>query len=189
MLNGEESVAVDSGALLEIGNQCDRPPLGSAAASCGEFTNVIEEDGTLQSVQLRGVEGDLGEEGVVHENGGLVAVAGVGVAQKGGDVHLKGAGEAIERGQGRHGLAVLDLRDVGARDVHARGELPLREVADVAEIAHGGCNLDAFGVGSVRLGDDGDGLNFGKLWKQRLLALAADVVASAELYELAVLAP
>lgn len=138
---------------------------------------------------MRGELGDLGEEGVGHEDGGFVLVARGRVAEQGGDIDLECAGEAIERGQGRHGLAVLDLRDVGARDVHARGELPLREVADVAEIAHGGCNLDAFGVGSVRLGDDGDGLNFGKLWEQRLLALAADVVASAELYELTVLAP
>ena len=66
-----------------------------------------------------------------------------GVAEQGGDIDLQGAGEAIERGQGRHGLAVLDLGDVGARDAHARGELPLREIADVAEIAHGGGDLKA----------------------------------------------
>ena len=110
------------------------------------------------------------------------------VAEQGGDIDLEGAGEAIERGQGRHGLAVLDLGDVGARDVHARGELPLREVADVAEIAHGGGDLNAFGARSLRLICDGDGLNFGELRKQRLPALAADVVGGAELYELAVLA-
>src|SRR6185312_16176079 len=85
-----------------------------------------------------------------------------------------------------HGLAVLDLGDVGARDVHARGELPLREIADAAEIADGRGDLNAFGVRSFGLGGDGDGLNFGKIREQRLFALAADVVGGAELHEAAV---
>ena len=57
---------------------------------------MIEEDGTLQIVELRGVHGDLGEEGIGHEDRGLVAMARVGVSQEGGDVDLKGPGEAIE---------------------------------------------------------------------------------------------
>jgi hypothetical protein len=58
----------------------------------------------------------------------------------------------------------------------------------VAEITHGCGDLDAFGARSLGLFGDGDRLNFGKLRKQRLFALAADVVGGAELYELAVLA-
>jgi len=108
---------------------------------------MVEEDGALQSVQLRGVEGDLGEEGVGGEDGGLVAMAGVGVAQEGGDVHLKGAGEAVERGQGRHGLAVLDLGDVGAGYAHAGGELTLREITHVAQIPNGGGYLESAFLG------------------------------------------
>ena len=99
---------------------------------------MVQEDRALQIVELRGVHGDLGEEGIGHEDRGLVAMARVGVSQEGGDVDLKGTGEAVERGEGRHGLAVLDLRDVGAGDTHAGGELPLREVAHVAQIANGG---------------------------------------------------
>ncbi|HMH13352.1 MAG TPA: hypothetical protein VK578_09610 [Edaphobacter sp.] len=99
---------------------------GRAAASCGELANVIEEDGALQGVELRGVGRDLGEEGVGHENGRLVAVTGGGIAQQGGDIDLKGFSKAIERGERGHGFAVLDLRDVGARHVHAGGELTLR---------------------------------------------------------------
>ena len=83
--------------------------LGGAATAGGELANVVEEDGALQIVQLRGVHGDLGEEGIGHEDRSLVAMARVGVAQQGGDVDLKGLGETIERGQGRHGLAVFDL--------------------------------------------------------------------------------
>ena len=56
--------------------------LGRTTTSRGEFANVVQEDGALQSVELRGVDGDLGEEGVGHENGRLVAMAGVGVAQQ-----------------------------------------------------------------------------------------------------------
>ena len=99
---------------------------------------MVEEDGTLKLVELRGVHGNLGEEGIGHEDRGLVAMAGVGVSQEGGDVDLKGTGEAVERREGRHGLAILDLRDVGAGNAHAGGELPLREIAHVAQIANGG---------------------------------------------------
>ena len=162
--------------------------LGSSTTPGGQLSNVVKEDGTLQVVELRGVHGDLGEEGVGHEDGGFVLVACGRVAEQGGDVDLEGAGEAIERGQGRHGLAVFDLGDVGARDVHAPGELPLRKIADAAEIADGRGDLDAFGAGSIGLWHDGDGLNFREFRKQRLPALAADVVGGAELYELAVLA-
>ena len=56
----------------------------------------------------------------------LVAMARVGVAQQGGYVDLKGPRQTVERREGRHCFAVLDLRDVGARDAHAGGELPLR---------------------------------------------------------------
>jgi len=104
---------------------------------------VIEEDGPLQIVELRGVHGDLGEERIGHEDRGLVAMARVGVSQEGGDVDLEGLGEAVERREGRHGFAVLDLRNVGAGHSHARGELPLREVAHVAQVSNGGSDLKA----------------------------------------------
>ena len=45
---------------------------------------------------MRGVLGDLGQEGVVEQDGSLVAMAGGRVAQQGGDVDLEGAGEAVE---------------------------------------------------------------------------------------------
>ena len=105
---------------------------------------MVQEDGALEGVELRGVGRDLGEEGIGHENGRLVAMTGGGVAQQGGDIDLESLGEAIERGERGHGLAVLDLRDVGAGHVHAGGELTLRKVADVAQIAHSCRYLDAF---------------------------------------------
>jgi len=112
--------------------------LGRATTAGGELANVVKEDGALEVVELRGVHGDLGEEGIGHEDRGLVAMARVGVSQQGGDVDLEGTGEAVERGEGRHGLAILDLRDVGAGYTHAGCELPLREIAHVAQIANGG---------------------------------------------------
>jgi hypothetical protein len=111
--------------------------LGCATTAGSELANVVEEDGALQVVELRGVHGDLGEEGIGHEDRGLVAMARVGVSQESGDVDLKGSGEAVERGEGRHCLAVLDLRDVGAGYSHAGGELPLREIAHVAQVSNG----------------------------------------------------
>jgi hypothetical protein len=133
---------VEGDALLWRGNKVVRECcLGRATTAGGELANVVEEDGPLEVVELRGVHGDLGEEGIGHEDRGLVAMARVGVSQECGDVDLKGSGEAIERGQRRHGLAVLDLGYVGAGNAHAGGELPLREIAHVAQIANGRCYL------------------------------------------------
>src|SRR5260370_30833459 len=100
--------------IQRYGNAC----LGRTTTAGGELANVVEEDGALEVVELRGVHGDLGEEGVRHKDRGLVAMARVGVSQESGDVDLKGAGEAVGRGEGRHGLAVLDLRDVGGGKAH-----------------------------------------------------------------------
>src|SRR5882757_9815464 len=109
---GEESVTMDSDALPRRGQSgvCGNR-LGCATTAGSKLANVVEEDGALQIVELRGVHGDLGEEGIGHEDRGLVAMARVGVAQQGGDVDLKSTGEPVERGEGRHGLAVLYLRD------------------------------------------------------------------------------
>ncbi len=92
---------------------------------------------------MRGVLGNLGQERIVQEDGGLVAVTGRSVAKQRGDIYLQGTSETVERGEGRHRLAILDLRDIGAWYPHACGELALRQVADVAEIAHGGSDLGA----------------------------------------------
>src|SRR3981081_2201365 len=75
--------------------------LGSATTAGSELANVVEEDGALQVVELRGVHGDLGEEGIGHEDRGLVAMARVGISQEGGDVDLKGSGWTVQRGEGR----------------------------------------------------------------------------------------
>jgi hypothetical protein len=117
--------------------------LGSTTTAGGELANVVEEDGALQVVELRGVHGYLGEEGIGHQDRGLVAMARVGVSQEAGDIDLKGTGKAVERGEGRHGLAVLDLRDIGSGYSHAGCELALREVAHVAQVSNGGGDLEA----------------------------------------------
>jgi hypothetical protein len=124
-------------SLGEDGPALRQGRLGCATTAGSELANVVEEDGALQVVELRGVHGDLGEEGIGHEDRSLVAMARVGVSQESGDVDLKGSGEAVERGEGRHGLAVLDLRDVGAGYSHAGCKLPLREVAHVAQVSNG----------------------------------------------------
>jgi len=163
--------------------------LGRAAPACSEFANVVKEDRALQVVELRGVHGDLGEEGVGHEDRCLVAMTRVGVSQQSGDVDLKGPGEAIERGQGRHGLAVLDLRDVGAGDAHAGCELPLREVAHVAQISNGGGHLQAafysYGWGyECQRGWSW----FGLLDLEAFVAAAAQSVRCPELHQAAMIA-
>jgi len=151
---------------------------------------VVEEDRLLGRVQVSGVAGDLGQEGVAHEDGGFFLMARGRVAEQGGDIDLESAGEAVERGQRRHSLAVLDLRDVGAGNAHARGELALREIPDVTQIAHGGSYLQAaFGGAGCGLGYERDcGFKLGLLGQQGLLAAAADVGRRAVLHELARLA-
>ena len=149
----------------------------SAVAALGELADVVEEDRFLGGGEMRGVLGYLGQEGIVEQNGGLVAVTRGRVAEQGGDIDLQGAGEAIERRERGHCLAVLDLGDVGAWHAHARGELALREIADVAKIAHGGGNLGpGFRCIGCGIEDQRDGgLDFGRLRQQGLLAAAAGV--------------
>jgi len=167
-----------SGALADLS--------GAADAALGQFSNVVEEDRLLRRVQVSGVLGDLGQERVRHQNSGFVLVAGGRVAEQGGDIHLQGAGEAIERGQRRHSLAVLNLGDVGAGNAHACGELPLRQVADVPQVADGrGYLQSAFGARS-RLRDERDGgFDLGLFGQQGLLAAAAAVGRCAELHQFA----
>ena len=74
--------------------------------------------------------------------------------QQGRNVHLKGAGKAIERGQRGHSLAVLDLGNIGAGNAHAAGELTLTEIADVTKIAHGSGDLKTL-VGVFERGNQG----------------------------------
>ena len=93
------------------------------------------------------VFGDLGEEWVGGQDRSLVLVAARGVAEQGGDVDLESAGEAIQGGERRHGLAVLDLGDVGAGYAHAGGELTLREITHVAQIPNGGGYLESAFLG------------------------------------------
>ena len=108
---------------------------------------MVKEDGALQFVELRSIQRDLGEEWIGHEDRSLVAMAGAGVAQQGGDIHLEGAGETIEGGEGRHSLAVLDLGDVGAWYSHTRCELTLRQITYVAQVANGVGYLQAAFLG------------------------------------------
>lgn len=160
--------------------------LGGASTAGGELPDVIEEDGTLQGVELRGVVGDLGEEGIGHEDVGFVLMAIVAISEEDGDVDLEGAGEAIEGREGRHGLPVLDLRDVGARDAHARGELTLGEVADVAEVTNGTGDLEgSIGRGGCRNEREGRRGGDWHLDFQTLLASPAECAGGAELDEAA----
>lgn len=139
---------------------------------------------------MLGVFGNLGEEGVGGQHGRLVLVAAWSVAQQRRNIDLESAREAVERGQGRHGLGVFDLRDVGAGHAHAACELALRKIADVAKIAHGGRDLDFAVAGTCdRIGDErDDGLGFGLLGQQTLLATTAGFCGGAELHQFAVVA-
>lgn len=168
----------------------DRPiwlALSGAATSGCQFPNVIEEDGALQSVELRGVSCDLGEERVGHQNGRLVAMASVGVAEQGRDIDLQGSGETIQRRESRHCLSVLDLGDVGAWDVHARGELALGQIANVTKVANRSSDLKSaflfrLGWNESEWGSD----RFGNLNLEGFAAAPAERAGGAKLHQAAI---
>jgi len=168
---------------------CMMQRLGRAAASGCELAYVVEEDGALQSVELRRVSGDLSEERVGHQNRCLVAVPRGGVAEQGGDIHLQRLSQSVERGEGWHSLAILDLRDVSARHVHACRELPLRKIAYMAKITNCRGDLKAV-MGGCGRGDDGQRYRcrFWFLDLERFVAAAAHRVDCAELHQTAVVA-
>ena len=161
--------------------------LRRAAASCCQLPNMVQEDGTLQGVELRGVSRDLGEERIRHKDSRLVTMAGIGIAKQGRDVNLQSFRQTIQGGEGRHCLAVLDLGDVGAGDVHACSELTLRQVAYVAQVANRGCYLKT----TLLLGlgwDEGERCwcKFRLVNLEGLAASPAECVGGAELYQAAI---
>ena len=169
---------VVSGSLANLG--------GAADPALGQFADVVEEDRLLRRVQVSRILGDLGQEGVRHQNGGFVLVAGGRIAQQGGDIDLQGTGEAIQRGEGWHSLAILDLRDIGTRNAHACGELALRQVAHVAQIADRRGHLQAtLGARSGFRDERNGGFDRGLFGQQRLLAASAAIGRCAELHQLA----
>ena len=70
---------------------------GGAAAAAASSRTWLRKMERCSAVELRRVGGDLGEERVGGQHGRLVAMAGVGVAQQRGDIHLQRPGQAIER--------------------------------------------------------------------------------------------
>ena len=48
-----------------------------------QFANMVQKDGSLQIVELRGVHGDLGEEGIGHQDRCLVMMPGIRIAKQG----------------------------------------------------------------------------------------------------------
>lgn len=155
------------------------PPMsgGAAVATLGEFSDVVEEDSLLSGSQMGCVLRDLGEEGISEENGRLIAVTRGRIPKKGGDIHLEGAREAVQRGQGGHSLGILDFRDVGARHPHASCELTLGEIPHVAEVPHSRCHLRSTLVrfrGRLDV-ERSDSLNLWRLGQQGFLAAAACV--------------
>ena len=187
-LNNIGRLQESTNPLQEHSGTFNRVLCGSTSSG-GQFANMVEEDGALELVELRGVSGNLGEERVGGEDGGLVAVARGGVTEQRGDVHLERLGETVERGQRRHGLAVLDLGDVGAGDAHAGGELALGEIADVAKIAHGSGDLEST-VFFRLCGDEGKRRWswLRELYLERLVAAPAESAGCAELHQGAVVA-
>jgi hypothetical protein len=180
-----ETSALHGGCDQALQGRC----LGSSASSRGKFADMVEEDGSLKGVQLRGVVGDLGEEGIGHQDGGLVAVAIVGVAQQGGDVYLQGAGQAVKRRERRHGLAVFDLGDVGARDAHASSQLALRQVAHVAQVANGRCYLQTALLGcGLGYKSEWGWSRFGLFDLEAFVAAAAQRIGCPELHQTAMVA-
>lgn len=155
----------------------------------GKFANLVEEDGLLQVVELGGVEGDLSEERVGHQDGSFLRVAVDGVAQQAGDIDLESAREAVERGEGRHGLAIFNFRDVSARDAHARGKLALGKVADVTQVAYSCCYLEAaFRQRRCRNQGEGGWFGGGLLDDERFVATATGGAGCAELHQIALIA-
>jgi hypothetical protein len=161
--------------------------LRRAATSGGKLPDVVQEDRALKGVELRGVGGDLGEEGVGHENGRLVAMAGIGVAKQGRDIDLQSPREAVQGREGGHRLAVLDLGDVGAGDVHAGSKLTLGQVADMAQVADG-CGYLETTLLLGRWGDESEGCwcRFSYLNFEGFAAAAAKRAGGAELHQAAI---
>lgn len=150
-LVGEAANLPDAWDQSTLAAEGQRTCLGGAFSAGSQLANVVQEDRALQCVELGGVVRDLRKEGVGHENGGLILVAVIRIAEQDRDVHLQGVRQARERGERRHGLGILDLRNVSAGYVHASRKLTLGKIADMSQIANGSCDLElSIGCGENR---------------------------------------
>src|ERR1700720_4497021 len=95
---------------------------------------MVQEQRPLQRFELGKVLRELCEERVGEYLGHLFVTLAVAIAHQLADVDLKGCSQTLERSEGRNGLAVFDLGDVGAGNLHAAGELPLAEVTSLANV-------------------------------------------------------
>ena len=168
-----------------MGNQQPGVSGRAALAGCLVAHGSVKQR-PLQRIEARQHRGNLGQKRVGKECGDLLIAAAARVAHELADVDLEGVGEALQRSQGGDGFAVLNLGDVGARNLHATGELALAKVARLSDLADLARNLQT--SLSRRLNERLRGYRlrtqYHRLLKiERLVASSAEGVAGAVLHQ------
>ena len=165
--------------------------LRGAAATGGGVAYRSVEERPLQWLELRKQRSDLREERIGEDGIDLLFAPAAGVADELADVDFKSVGQPLERAERRNCLSVLDLRDVGPRHLHARGQLTLAQVAGTADIPHLSGNLQTGlgGRGHGRAGYKLRGQMDGLLDIEGFVATSAKGVRGSVLHEAAMLTP
>ena len=129
---------------------------------------------SASSFEIRGAISD--RNGSSRTTYDLVMLAVARVMQQVAHVHFERRRQPLQRGQGRHRLAVLDLRDVGAGHLHPAGKLPLRKIAAAPGIAHRARHLQTalFRLGLLSSRGRGRHDRFGLFHLQGLVAPPAE---------------
>jgi len=178
------------------GRQAVKPPsgescsLGGAAASYGGIAYCALEKRAVHRFQGRQKSGNLGQEWIGKDGCDFLIPKAARIPHQLADIHFEGGGQTGQRTERGNRLAVLDFGDVGAGHLHAAGELALREVARLADIAHLSSDLQP---GFRRGHDRGVGYQlqngmWGLLHIKRLAALSAKGVGCSVLHEAAEIA-
>jgi len=115
--------------------------LGGAPAAQSSVADGAMKERPVHRLQVRQQGGDLGEERVGKDSCDFFLANAARVANQLADVHIEGAGEPLQRTQCRNRFAVFNFRDIGSRHLHPPGQLPLAQVARLANIAHLPCYL------------------------------------------------
>ncbi len=114
-----------------------------AAPAGSHVPHLVQQKGAVVAIKPGELGHEFTDERIAHDGCNLLLPLAAGIAEKMADVDLKSRGEALKRRQSRHGFAVFNLGDVGARHLHAASELALAEAALTAQIANGARDLEA----------------------------------------------
>jgi hypothetical protein len=115
--------------------------LCGATASAGHVAQGTVNNGAMRLAEQGQELNELDDQRVREKIVDLLFAYAAFIANELREIDVQGICQALERAECGDGLAVLNLRDVGARHLHTICKLTLAQMAHATQIAHLCCHL------------------------------------------------